>query len=259
MRKRLIVCLVCIMLVILQSCQKPLPAPPTEDPPLGEGEKNYNFGDITTGKFRLLYKAAVEGEDAYNATLIEICPELKYSRDQFLEAYQYYKNSVVAVLTSKRYIQSEFAFEGAGTEVSLADGTSRITNVDMMRQCFARRTDSCRAEGTFYSSASPEPIYDEPKQEMIQSGKFVSAATYTEDPFHFADFELYREGYHIKKVYIYDTYDYNLYYFYVYRDDGAYVGSFEFISYKEEGKLNNFFWHDFNCFSFMTLEEYVNQ
>lgn len=240
MKKVFLFLLICAILLLIPSCKQP-----------HENEKSYSF-ELTLKQFKDLYQAAVEGEEAYDAKLLEVSPNSICTREQFLTIYERFKDQWVAVLISKRYEQHEIVFEYAGAEVELAEGTMEVTSIDMMHQSFARRTDACRAEGTFYSSSSPEPVYDKRIQEMIQSEKLVN-------PSDVGIFQTYFNEYRIRELYIYETVDYNLYYVHIYRADETYAGFFELKAYKEDGVLHNFGWSDYNHFSFMSLEDYVNE
>ena len=229
---------------------------------------SYSFSLDLKG-IKQLYDAAMESEEAYNETMNEICPDTECTRDQFLKAFNRFKDYVIIyVPRSARYIQYEINFERKGVEIRISEDASQKTSVNMVKQKYTRGGDECRAEGIFYSSSSPEPIYDEPMQKMIQEGIFKNVFTlysdYKDDDY-IRDFEGYlklgedKNGYRFKEAYIHETDEYNLYYFTVYSSEDAYVGALEFKAYKEEdGKIPYFYWSDFYHFSFITLGEYVS-
>ena len=212
---------------------------------------SYSFS-LNLNEMRKLYKAAIESEEAYAEALAEISPDMECERDAFLELLEQFKDHVVIfVPNSLRYIQYEINFEFEGSKVDTEEGASQKTSVNMIRQKYTRRTDSCRAGGTFYSSSSPEPLYDDPMQKMVQDGTFAVEGDVK------SRFDM--NGYLFKEAYIHETAEYNLYYFTVYSSEDAYVGALEFKAYKEEdGKIPYFSWSDFYFFSFMTLGEYVS-
>ena len=230
---------------------------------------SYSFSLDLKG-IKQLYEAAMESEETYNETMKKICPNTGCTRDQFLKAFDQFKDYVIIyVPRSARYIQYEINFERKGIEISISEDASQKTSVNMVKQKYIRGGDDCRAEGIFYSSSSPEPIYDGPMQKMIQDGIFKNVfSLYSDnnDADYIPDLKGYLElgndknGYRFKEAYIYEDDEYNLYYFSVYSNNETYVGSFEFKAYKEEdGRIPYFYWSDFGHFSFITLEEYVKK
>ena len=69
--------------MMLFSCTIPLPPDPYQ---YTEDAKNFNL-KLELYQIRQLYEAAGEGEEAFNATLAELDPQAKCTRDQFLTAY----------------------------------------------------------------------------------------------------------------------------------------------------------------------------
>lgn len=244
MKKTIIFLLICSLLIFVPSCSSAYRHK--------EDKVFTHWSDLSLYEIKLLYEAAGEGEEAFDAKADELNMTPKYTRDQFLTTYDHFKDQVIVVCNSKRFDQYEFTLGYEGVTIAEMDAPSKTTSVDMIRQSFIHF----------------EPSY----------GSFHFCGSSSMDPIHQEEFEIWKENLglyatdagvqrpHIEKDgYTIDAY-YNgdpktdispfMIYLIVYRDTGEYVGYF----YCQTSRANpdsHATWRDFESFEYMTLEEAI--
>jgi hypothetical protein len=251
MKKTFVFLFLCAMLIIVPSC--------SDKYEYVETKENCYLNGLQLYEIKELYDAAGEGEQAFDEKIVELKVKSGCTRDEFLTAYNYFKNQVIVVPNSDRFEQSEFVFEYAGTSVYAMDAPIKTTSVDMVRQTLHRPKHSYYGDCMFYSAASMDPIYEEPYQEMIRSGYLVDARPMTpDDMIQYIDKEGYRIEAYVEPYEMiygeYATYVSPVYYLFVYQED-TFVGHFQIICYAEEPPY--FYWADFEHLDLMTLEEAI--
>ena len=251
-----IVSLLMAILMLTGCTVPPATSLPAKNYAYNETKANCQLSGLELYEIKMLYEAAGDGEDAFNAKLEELGSKSNCTRDEFLTAYNHFKDQVIIVFNSKRFIQYDFSFDYAGKKIYYMDAPPQTTSVDMVSQTFANRYVSNYGDCYFYGSSSMDPIYESQFAKMLEEGQLVDARPITsEDQFQCIDKDGYRiDAYVIPYPSKYEPVS-NIFYLFVYRDD-VYVGFFHIINYNKDHQ-NQFKWPDFRHFDFMTLEEAI--
>ena len=238
----------CAILLLIPSCAKPYA--------YEESKVNCSLSGLELYEIKMLYEAAGKGEDAFDAKLEELGSKSTCTRDEFLTAYNHFKDQVVVVPNSKRFMQYDFSFDYAGTEIYYMDAPTQTTGVDMVSQTFAHRIASYYGDCRFYGSSSIDPIYESQVAVMLEKGQLVDARPITdEDLIQYADKDGYRIDVYVEPYPSEYEQRSDTFYLFVYRDN-VYVGFFHIVGTNTNPNLR-FKWSDFKHFDFMTLEEAI--
>ena len=238
----------CAILLLIPSCAKPYA--------YEESKVNCSLSGLELYEIKMLYEAAGKGEDAFDAKLKELGSKSTCTRDEFLTAYNHFKDQVIIVPNSKRFIQYDFSFDYAGKEIYYMDASPQTTSVDMVSQTFAHRSVSNYGDCYFYGSSSMDPIYESQFAEMLEKGQLVDARPITvEHLIRFIDKDGYRIDAYVRPYPSQYEPSSDTFYLFVYRDN-VYVGFFHIVTLNTDHD-KQFKWPDFQYFDFMTLEEAI--
>ncbi len=251
MTNAIVFLLLCSMLIFVPSC--------SDKYEYVETKENCYLNGLQLYEIKELYDAAGQGEQSFDEKIVELKVKSVCTRDEFLTAYNHFKDQVIVVPNSDRFEQSEFVFEYTGTSVYFMDAETKTTSVDMVCQTLRRSKNPSAYECSFYGAASMDPIYGKTYQEHIQAGNLVDARPMTpENLIQYIDKEGFRiEAYVEPYEMLYGEYiDYSslIYYLFLYRGD-TYVGHFQIFGYPDRSP--RFYWPDFEHLDLMTLEEAI--
>ena len=152
MKKTIIFLLICSLLIFVPSCSSAYRHK--------EDKVFTRWSDLSLYEIKLLYEAAGEGEEAFDAQADELKMKPQYTRDQFLTTYDHFKDQVIVVCNSKRFYQYEFTLGYEGATIAVMDAPNKTTSVDMVTQSFGYFEPSY---GSFHfcGSSSMDPIHQE--------------------------------------------------------------------------------------------------
>jgi hypothetical protein len=241
MKKIFVFLLICSVLFFVPSCSSAYRHK--------EDKVHTSWSDLSLYEIKLLYEAAGEGEEAFDAKVDELNVTSKYTRDQFLTTYEQFKDQVIVVCNSKRFDQYEFDFSYEGTKIAVVGAPSKTTSVDMVQQSFVH-FDSTYGSFHFCGSSQMDPIHVEEFEDWQENLGLYATDAGVKRPY------IEKDGYTIDAYYNFDPQtDISpfMIYLLVYRDTGEYVGYFycQTSSTDPDSHAN---WRDFESFEYMTLE-----